>query len=386
MRRAVLAAVVALSLVATASGDKNKGDNPDDEVDYLALAARLVRDGHYDRAELALQKVNLDDETVDKQRYYILAGLVSMQNKVYVDAAENFERAIEAGATDPVVYVSLGQARFGMKDYRGAVTALQRAGEAARSDPRAELLLSRSYWELGDPGAALDVIGRAGARFPASIDFPRFEMFYLVELGLFQELSRRSSRFLARDDLQASDLAAVGEALRKTGELEDAELFLEAARLRFPDDTDLAVLQARVLMDQGSLLSSAMVLEQVARMDPKYLIEAAEMYRRAGRLERALFINQRVGDQKAKMKQRLQILLELGRFETISAMEARLSRLGLLEDEQIRYALAYGFFMIRDFESAERHIKHLRDPDLFAKGIELRKAIASCKAAGWMCQ
>jgi len=138
-------------------------------------------------------------------------------------------------------------------------------------------------------------------------------------------------------------------------------------------------------MDSGSVLSSALVMEEVARRDPAYLIEAAELYRRAGRLERALFLNAHVADQKAKMKQRLQILLQLERFEMVSAMEARLSRLGLLEDEQIRYALAYGFFMIRDFEAAERHLVGLHDRELFQKGVALRQAIVSCREAGARC-
>ena len=66
-----------------------------------------------------------------------------------------------------------------------------------------------------------------------------------------------------------------------------------------------------------------MLLERVARTEPKYVVEAAELFRRSGRLERALFLNKRIADQKAKIKQRLQILLELERFEMIVAMEAR---------------------------------------------------------------
>jgi tetratricopeptide (TPR) repeat protein len=378
--------LVGALLPPAAADEDDKKKDPDAEVDHVALAARLVRDGHYDRAELTLRRVDLKAKTVDKKLYYVLGGLIALEKKSYGDAARAFERAIAAGNRDPLVYVNLARSRFGLKDYRGTVAALDRAGPAAEREPQAELLKSRAYWELKQPAPALDVLARARSRFPALIEIPRTEILYLIQLGLFQELASRRAEFLKRDDIEPQDLAAISEALRQGGELDEAKQTLEAARLRFPDDETLTVQLARVLMDQEHLLSSALLLEQAARQNPKYLIEAAELYRRADRLERALSLNAQIADQKAKMKQRLQLLLQLEQFELVSGMEARLSRLGLLGDQQIRYALAYGFFQIRDFEAAKRHIKQLTEPDLFRKGVELRKAIEDCQSAGWMCQ
>ena len=147
----------------------------------------------------------------------------------------------------------------------------------------------------------------------------------------------------------------------------------------------LSLALGAVLLDKGDTLSAAMLYERVARTEPERLVEAAELYRRAGRLDRALFINARVSDQQAKMRQRLQILLQMERYTSVAAMEVRLSRLGLLDDEQIRYALAYGYFELRDFEAAERHIRRL-DGDLYKNGIELRRAMAACNEAGWQCR
>lgn len=396
MRRAgrpsvALAAVLCLvgagfSPAAADEKKKRNGKDPDAEVDHVALAARLVRDGHYDRAALTLQQVDEKDDSVDRKLLHVLRGLIGLQRKAYPEAAAAFDKAIAAGNRDPLVYVNLARSRFGMKDYRGTIAALDRAGPAAEREPQAELIKSRAHWELEQHGAALEVLQRAGRRFPELIDIPRTEILYLVQLGLFQELARRRAEFLKRGDIEARDLAAIGEALRQGGQKDEARQTLEAARLRFPDDESLTVQLSRVLMDQGHLLSSALLLEQAARVNPKYVIEAAELYRRADRLERALSLNARIVDQKAKMKQRLQILLQLEQFEMITGMESRLSRLGLLGDQQIRYALAYGFFQIRDFDSAERHIKQLTEPELFRKGVELRKAIEDCRAAGWLCQ
>jgi tetratricopeptide (TPR) repeat protein len=382
----LLSAVLCLVGTQSPSLADDKKKDAEAEVDYVALAARLVRDGHFDRADLTLRQVDENDKKVDRKLLFVLRGLVALHRKVYSEAAAAFEKAIAAGNRDPLVFVNLARSRFGMKDYRGSVAALDRAGPAAEREPQAELLKSRAYWELRQPAPALDVLARARRRFPELIEIPRTEILYLIQLGLFQELASRRAEFLKRDDIEPQDLAAISEALRQGGQHDEARTTLEGARLRFPDDEMLTVQLARVLMDQEHLLSSALLLEQAARQNPRYLIEAAELYRRAGRLERALSLNAQVADQKAKMKQRLQLLLQLEQFELVSGMEARLSRLGLLGDQQIRYALAYGLFQIRDFAAARRHIQQLTEPDLFRKGVELRKAIEDCQSAGWMCQ
>lgn len=378
------AILVTCSLVSAVSAEKKK--RLEDDVDNLALATRLFQDGHVDRASDALEDVDADAEELDRDRYYLLKGLVALNQKLYVVAVESFELAIKAGNSDPLVLINLARSHFGAKNYKGTVSALSAAGEAARSEPQAELLLCQAYWELSDVGMALNVLARATARFPDAIDFSRLEIAYLIKLQLYQELASKQEKLLGRSDVQPNDIVAIGEALRKSARLDEAKASLESGRLRFPDDIALAVQLARVYMDDGELFSAGMLLEQVARQDEAFFVESAEMYRRSGRLVRALLINKRVPDQKRKMRQRLQILLELQRFEMIAGMEARLSRLGLLADQQIRYALAYGFFQTRDFESAEKHIRHLSDPSFFEKGTALRKAMESCAAAGWLCE
>jgi hypothetical protein len=66
-------------------------------------------------------------------------------------------------------------------------------------------------------------------------------------------------------------------------------------------------------------------------------------------------------------------------------MTPRLSRLGLLDDQSIVYALAYAFYKTGDFEETERWLKRLTKPELFRRAIQLRKAIQACKEMGWSC-
>ena len=64
--------------------------------------------------------------------------------------------------------------------------------------------------------------------------------------------------------------------------------------------------------------------------------------------------NARILDQKVKLKQRVAILIDLERFEAVSALEPRLSRMELLDDNQeLRYALAYALFQVGEHRRAE---------------------------------
>ena len=66
-------------------------------------------------------------------------------------------------------------------------------------------------------------------------------------------------------------------------------------------------------------------------------------------------------------------------------METPLRRVGLLEDEDLRYAIAYALFKTGEFQQAELHLAALNRPDLFRKAAELRRAIQDCVQDSWKC-
>jgi hypothetical protein len=136
----------------------------------------------------------------------------------------------------------------------------------------------------------------------------------------------------------------------------------------------------------GKPLAAAQLVHRASYIDPKLRVEAAELYRRARKLTMALLVNAQVLDQRKKLRQRLGLLIEARRFEEAAALELRLSRLGLLKDQQLVYALAYSFFRIGRFRKSERWLKQVTDPGLFRKAVELRRSMATCESQGWMCQ
>lgn len=379
---ALIAVLLAPANLDAAQADK---DGEDDEVDLLGLAAMMVRDGHFERAEAILLKVDENDENIDKGRLYTLSGLLLLRRELYKSAKEKLQAAIDSGYEEPVLHVYIAQACYGLKEYDQTLAALDRAGEAGSAKPELFQLRAQCHWKSKRPDDAWTVIEQGQLQFPDEKLFERQKVFYLIELRLFQQAALFGEAYLAKPGALPEDYVAIGEALRLTGQIDKAIPMLEMAHLRHPDNMMILAELAHAYLDQGSTYVAASLFERAALSDPTSYLEAAELFRREGLYTRALFNNMQVIDQVEKAKQRLGILLQTKRYDLAVALEPRLSRMGLLKDDEIRYALAYSQFKLGHFEKAETHLKHITRSDLFHSATELRKAMQSCKDIGWEC-
>lgn len=353
--------------------------------DSLELAAVMLKDGHSDRALLALQSVDLENKKTDLARFYTLQGLAYLNLDDLVAAKDSLQHAVKSGQKDQTIFIYLAQAYFGLKDYQQAIQAIVKAGDAAKKDAALINLKAESYWHLKETDAAINALNEGLKIFPGEFRFLKRKVFYFVELGLYQEAVKLGREYLKRSKAAAADYIAFGNALRLSREYEEALNILEIARLQFPQDEMVAKLLAHTYLDQGKLNAAAFILEQAALLNPGLQAEAAEIYRRAGRFHKALTLNESISDQKTKLKQRLSILLALKQFERAANMESSLYRTGLLEDQDVRYALAYALFSSHRFPEANKHLDHLKNAELFRKGTELRRLMEVCKTEPWQC-
>lgn len=387
----ILLITLILALAGAASAQDDGEQTPDEDLDRLSLASLLIGDGNYERARGVLAAVDRDDPGLDRVRYHSLDGLVALNLDELARAEAAFERALDAGreAEKPaadVVWLYLAQARFGQEDYRGTLRALDEANPETTDLPSIYLMRAQSHWQMDAFEPAWTVLAAGAGRFPDRAgDFTRQQVFLLVEQGLYQEAAQIGQRFLATGEATVDDAVAIGNALREAGEIDKALRILEAARLEDEDNVRLSRVLARTWLDSDRFLPAADILNQAARIDPELLVEAAELYRRAGWLMQALTLNAQVIDQSKKFKQRMAILIQLGRFDQAAGMEADLMRTGLLGDEDVRYALAYALFKTGRFEQAERHLSELTRNDLFRKANELRRAMEQCGDEPWLC-
>ena len=355
------------------------------EVDYLALAALMLRDGNVDRALTALDQVDPAAEETDRVRYHTLRGMAHMRRSEHEPARDAFEQAVAAGEAEAVVHVYLAQVNYQLEDYSGALKALDRAGGAVERVPSIYHMRAQCHWLLDDRVMALATLDQAMQAFPDEPGFLRRKVFYLVDLGLFKEAVILGRQYLQRSAGRAEDYIALGSALRASGESGEAALLLEQALLLFPASPEVRKALAHVYIQREQLTAAADILHQAALLDPSLMGEAAELYRRAGQTYRALTLNAQLTSQPEKLRQRLALYLELENFEQAAAMETPLRRIGLIEDEDLRYAIAYALFKTGEFGAAERHLAVLTRADLFRKAAELRRAMQDCRKDRWKC-
>lgn len=374
--------IVSFVLVANVAAAEEESE----DVNYLDLAAVMIRDKHFGRAEAILSQVDQSDEELDRGRFHTLRGMVRFRLGRYPGAVADYRAAIEHGVENPVIHVYLGQALFYSKDYEGSLAAFDAGGAKSEEIAAAFAMRAESLWRLKRPGDAWDMLDRGMKMHPDFDELPRRKVFYAIKLGLYRVGSELGRAFLKRVAGSADDYLAIGRALHESGSSREALVFLELARLRFPTDKTVAAELSRTYRSAGLPWTAGVVLERPAlARHPELLVDAAELFREAGELYRALALNARIPDSKARLRQRLAVLLDLKRYEMVASMERDLRRVALLEDESILYAVAYSHFKSGAYERSERLLGKLRDAELFRKAAVLRKHMEDCANERWRC-
>jgi len=404
MLRRIIACVMLVVLFSTPTQAQQQREA---EVNYLDVAALMLRDGNTERAQRALDNLDpsvlqaaavpVSEDMREKERvaaelarselgrYWVLRGTVLQRLGQLQPARDAFSQAIAAGRDESALYLSLAQISFSLQDYAGAIDAVERAGAAVERIASVYHLKAQANWLLGKQVAALAILDQAASVFTADRSFTRRKVFYLIELQLYQQAAALGRSYLNSSDVSVDDYIAIGNALRQSGALDEALGFLEAAHLKYPGNTDVSKVLAHSYIDGGRLHAAADIVYQAAMLDNSLMAEASELYRRAGQVYRALTLNSEITDQKTKLKQRLALYIQLLRYEQAAGMENDLERLGLLSNEDIRYALAFALFKIGDFTAAESHLSLLTRSDLFRKAIEVRRAMQECADDPWKC-
>jgi predicted Zn-dependent protease len=338
----------------------------------------LVRDRHFDRAERVLSQVDPDAPGVDLETYHTLRGLLLLKRAAYAPAVEAFEAAIAHGQHDDSVFVYLAQCHYGLKDWERTVQSVVNAQEEAHKHPDLFMMRAEAEIELGRRGRAWGALAEGARRFPDVHGFARQQTFLLIDMGLFQEATERGLAYLDAVEPRAQDHVALAVAFDAGGQRDRAVELLELARLRFPDDPLVLRHLARRHLEAGRPLAAADLLARGVELDAALARESADIFKNAGAFERALYMNTRQPDQRAKLEQRVAILLDQGRFEEVATLDARLERVGALEDQRVLYALAYAKFKAGELDQVEPYLKRIRDPELFEHATGLRRVIAVC--------
>ncbi|MCK6545478.1 tetratricopeptide repeat protein [Myxococcota bacterium] len=345
----------------------------------------LLRDRHPDRALAVLDELEADAAALDLAELARLRGLGEHGIGRYADAAKSFAKAIELGHRDDATWLALVDAELLAGRPGAALSRLAEAPPTATASRRARTIEAHAHHALGARVKALEVIEDCRARFGADVTLERLEVRVLLELGLHHSAVAAATRRLERDDADPQEALAIAALLSSSRAPRRAVDLLEAAVIRFPDSRPLREGLAKAWLAAGETATAARVLGPIVLEDPAVARVAAELARRAGRTADAIRINGLVEAPADKARQRLELLVEAERFGQAVALDARLARLGLLDDQKTTYALAYAHWAAGDRRRLEELLTSLTEPELFDRVVAIRRALEACDQDVWQC-
>ncbi len=351
-------------------------DPRSDRADRVDIAARLVADGLYDRAAIVLSEID-EPRKADRGRFYTLQGLVALETGNPQAAVDALSTAIELDpdTVEPVTWVTLGAAYEQLDRPQDALDTVQRGEPAVLDLPAAWHLKSRALSALERPEDAYATALQGCQRFPSHQGLVEERFTQLIALGLTHEVALTAPDALWAAHAEENTWLKLTRGLLDAGAPIDAQILGEAVRLTFLDSPRPRVALATACMATESWRCAGTMLDEAAAFDAQYAVQAAESFRRAGDLARALYLNGRVNDPAEKARQRLGLLLELRAFAEASALDARLTRLGLVDEDQVAYALAYAHATVGNHARAETLITRLTDPSFVRLGTTLLESL-----------
>jgi len=358
---------------------------PEEAIDYVNLAATLLKDGYLQRAKSVLDKADARQPDFDFARFYSLKGVLFHQTGYPLISNLYFQESIERGQDNPSLYLYMARNHWQRLDYEGVIEALNRAGEAAKEIDQMYVIKAEAYKQLGRYEEAWLTLDEGIARYPEFQRFYSQKFYYLMELGFFQQALEYADRFVSTGDYSAKDYLAVSYALRENNQFAAAAALLEGAVIRNPTDDKLIELLGQVYIDQEKYLMAALVFDWASIEFPRFANKAATLYLKAEQPVRSLQLNRRIIDQQEKFRQRLGIDIFLEDFESLVTKTEPLKRYDLLKDENILYALGYAYFKNGEYDQARRYLKRVTDNQLFTKASYLFQQMEKCEDDPLLC-
>jgi len=399
-------------------------ESVDQTINHIEIATIMYYDGNYDKALQELQKAKESGLEIEWDKYHNIRGLIFLKDEKYQASINAFKEAISATRskvysppveegpkreylfsvmsnekekTKPVVkkplfdaekirkdqieeiYIYLSQVYYKAGEYINAVKALDAAGEKGRANASLFTLRAECYWKAKERSLAIDALSRGTQLFPKDATLLKQKFYYFAELKLYQASIMAAKTYMAKVPADVQEYISLAQMLQGGGESKEAIKVLEEAKLKFPTSAKTHILLGHFYNQKEMPHITADLFEQGSYYDPKYLKEASEMFRRNGDLTHALYLNSKMKDKAEKTKQKVAIYVSRAEFEKVIGLKDALDRYGLLKDDNMRYALAYAYYMAKDYGSAEGHLKKIEDDELFSKATVIRKNIENCR-------
>lgn len=349
--------------------------------DTLGLSAMLIQGQSFEKAITLLDKfepINLKEE----QRLSVLKGLAKLGQRNFDSAIQSFEKALTFKEPSNEIILYLAKAYTGSKNYQKVIDLLSSKLESSES----YRVLVNAFWSLNRPNQALSVLNFGLQNFKTEESLYKQKLFYLFELKLYQEgISFFENKYATSFPLSGQDYVDLATAIQDPIYNQLSLQWLEKAKLLFPKDEQVLLALGRVYFGRGSYYNAAVLFDQLAHINSKYFSEASELYRRSGHLITAISLNNEVPDFKQKLEQRFVLFLDNQDVEKMTSMQSQMEIHGILENDELRYAMAWAQFEKGNYGQAQRMLAKIIDQKIFEKAQDLRKQIVDCQQENFKC-
>jgi len=389
-----------------------------DEVDHIALATLMIYDANYKKAKEELSLVNKDAEKFDAANYHTVVGVLHSKLNETQKAIEAYKSAIKATKTkvfeapkiykkekylfsiassesikdqapkfDPEakrqekieqLYMYLTQEYYKLKDYKNTVESLEKAGKQGKSRAGLYTLRAECYYKQGLHEETFTALNSGIKEFPDDAALLKQKFYYFADLKLYQAAIDAAKVYMGKVGASSKEYIALAQMLMGANQTNSAIKLLEESRLKFPKEPSTGILLGHMYLKKDMKFTTAHLFDESSYYDKKYLKDAVEMNRRAGNNLHALYLNTQNIDKIEKLKQKIAIYLNAGEYRKIIGLQKALKRYKMLDDDNLRYALAYSYYMSDDYKSAEEQLKYISDSELFSKATVIRKNIEKC--------
>lgn len=353
-----------------------------DDFEGFELVRALVDDNKLDLAEKELA-----DLKSDVAPYSYWSGVVNYKKEKFEDARRFLEKANFDKTHNDYEKRDLYLARTEkqLKDFRNCANIFSRV-EKSTYYTESDAILHAECFENSQQIDKAWKIYAERISSSKNIDILMATDTFLFSQKLISLATQISLDWLAVHAKQSSDFLSISDLFQKMNLTQGRLAVLEMARVKYPLDVDINLSLNQIYYEKGMLLAVEEGFSRAALTDGKYAYHTAEINRQAGRYERSLYFNSRITDEKERLKQKLAIYVDKGQFALIASLEPILQRSPLINDDEVRYALAYSLVRSGEYKRPLQYLAKITNKDFLEKTVILRNALTECVATNTVCK
>ncbi len=368
------------NLLTTHSVRADEGE----DLDPLELAALLISNKNYSRAASVLGAIKNPHDVIP-ERFFALKGILELKQKRYQEALSAFESAQKEGLDSVDLYEGLAESYLGLKQFSKGIEVLEKHEAQLVDRLRFYQLKSNLLFDSEKADLAWSVLHEGIKRFPKEISLMKQKWYYLMENHLYEVSFETAKDMVDHYAISALDLARMGQMYRNANEFQKAITLGEVARLKDPQDEEITKDLVRSYVKVSNITASAKLFTELSQFHPEYLVEASELWRKAGHEVMAQNLAMEIRNPVKKLKQNITLALLSEDFNKMVLLGEKGQRTELKNDQDMQYALAYANFMVGDYSTTEKYLTYIQRPDLFKKALALREAMNRCTQEVALC-